>query len=142
MPLSNQLAPLSGTAGFRARLGWRRARAGLAWAGAGLREPTLLTRVCDRSTLPPDVIDDEVTEVICFKASLALNRLLGGDADMTFSARAFRASTGRGWAAKRCAWALVRIFVDLSCAILRGESRHCETAWTNHCRRPGAARRG
>lgn len=93
--------------------------------------------LCDRSSLPPDVIDDEVTEVICFKASLALNRLSGGAADMTFSARAHLAATDRRSLLRRCLWRPVRGFIDLACAILRGEAHHCETAWINHCRRPG-----
>ncbi|WP_323766279.1 hypothetical protein [Marinovum sp.] len=126
MTLSNELAPLSRTAAIRARLG------PVAW-----RQPRALAGMFDRSTLPPDVIDEEVTEVICFKASLALNRLLGGAPDMTFSARAYHASTDADRTARRCGWRLVRAAVDLSCAMLRGEAHHCETAWVNHCRRPG-----
>lgn len=106
------------------------------------RQPQAMARMFDRSSLPPDVIDEEVTEVICFKASLALNRMLGGAPDMTFSARAFRASTESERVARRWGWCLVRAAVDLSCAMLRGEAHHCETAWVNYCRRPGVRLRG
>ncbi len=94
----------------------------------------------DRSSLPADVIDEEVTEVICFKLSLALNRALGGAPDMTFSARAHRAKVTRGMVLRQM-WRVVTVTVDLACAMLRGESRHCETAWLNYCRRPSKARR-
>lgn len=131
MSLSNELAPLPGRSAAPGRSGPLPALRCL---------PQAFAHLCDRSTLPPDVMDDEVTEVICFKASLALNRLFGGQPDMTFSARAFAASDACPLLAGRCLWICVRIGADVACGVLRGEAHHCETAWVNYCRRPGKAR--
>lgn len=109
-------------------------------AVAGLDTRSRLSRpfraMFDRSTLPPDVIDEEVTEVICFKASLVLNRAFGGKADMTFSARIHMAARQGRTAPRRCVWACAEMAVDAACGMLRGEAHHCETAWINYCRRP------
>ncbi len=81
-------------------------------------------------TLPDDVLPEEVTVVICFKASLWLNRLLGGAPGMTFSARChLRANANHP---SRYLWRPIAGVIDLACAMLRGEASHCEAAWLNH----------
>jgi hypothetical protein len=82
--------------------------------------------------LPADVRDCEVTVAALFRASLALNVLLGGEADMTFSARAHLERTRRRGALARAGWHTVAAAIDLACAVTRGECEHCATAWENH----------
>lgn len=83
--------------------------------------------------LPPDMLDEEVTDLVLFRLSLLLNRATGGAADMTFSARtalSCRRAGPRGWI-----WHLPRIVIDLYCNRFRGEVDHCDTALANHRRR-------
>lgn len=85
--------------------------------------------------LPPDVLDEEITVLILFRLSLALNRLTGGLPDMTFSARtAMRCH-------RRCllfpVWTVLRVVIDSYCRAFRGEIGHCATALRNYHRRRG-----
>jgi hypothetical protein len=98
------------------------------------RPPRLLARVraIAFDTLPRDVRDCEVTVAALFRASLALNLLLGGEPDMTFSARAHHERTTRRGALARMLWSGVAASIDVACAVSRGECEHCATAWANH----------
>ncbi|MGF1552079.1 MAG: hypothetical protein ACFBWO_06180 [Paracoccaceae bacterium] len=82
--------------------------------------------------LPADVRDTEVTVTALFRASLALNLLLGGTSDMTFSARCHLESRRRRSPVARALWSTLARGIDLACAVLRGECEHCATAWDNH----------
>ncbi|MFT6684033.1 hypothetical protein [Loktanella salsilacus] len=93
------------------------------------------TRLQDAFALPPDVLDDEITEITLFRMSLVLNRATFGPADMTFSARTALACDRGG---KGCAiWRIVRGGIDLYCQIMRAEVCHCATALRNYHRRRG-----
>lgn len=98
-----------------------------------LRAP--LSALAARDTLPPDVRDDEITVVALFRLSLWLNRATGGPGDMTFSARSFRGEVSHPHRAARWGWRLLRLTIDLACALMRGEAHHCEVAWRNHAAR-------
>ncbi|MEM9146698.1 MAG: hypothetical protein AAGC57_10900 [Pseudomonadota bacterium] len=89
--------------------------------------------------LPSDVRDEEFMVAACFRASLVLNALTGGEPEMTFSARSHLNHVEARWAFPWLAWGLCCLVIDLACAALRGESEHCVTAWENHCARGGVA---
>ncbi|WP_141135059.1 hypothetical protein [Puniceibacterium sediminis] len=84
------------------------------------------------NAMPENTLEDEFTEAVLFVLSIRLNRLTGGAADMTFSARCHITSTRAQWLPKRMAWGGMRRVIDLYCAAFRGEVLHCETAWYNH----------
>lgn len=86
--------------------------------------------------LPEDIRRHECTTAVLFRGSLILNYVTGGRADMTFSARCFRAQRLSRNIAHRLAWRTMMHGVDLACALLRGESQHCATAWSNYLARP------
>lgn len=86
--------------------------------------------------LPEDIRRHECTTAVLFRGSLILNYLTGGRADMTFSARCFRSQRLSRNIALRLAWRTMMHGIDLACALLRGESRHCATAWSNYLARP------
>lgn len=85
--------------------------------------------------LPTDVDHRECTVATLFRTSMALNYLTGGARDMTFSARCHRAKRTKRWVAARAGWSVLCMAIDASCGVLRGESDHCATAWTNHVTR-------
>ena len=84
-----------------------------------------------RADLPADVNEAEYSVALLFRASLVLNVLTGGHEDMTFSARCHvqgrRARSRPG----RLFWRFTAGLIDASCGVLRGESEHCATAWSN-----------
>lgn len=82
--------------------------------------------------LPADVCEEEYTAAALFRGSLMLNYITGGQADMTFSARCYRAQRICRSMPLRLTWRLLRMSIDIACAQLRGESEHCATAWTNY----------
>lgn len=92
-----------------------------------------------RADLPSDVREEELTVAALFRASLVLNALTGGDPEMTFSARCHRDQERAAGPLSRLAWGVACLAIDLACAVLRGESEHCATAWENHCARVGVA---
>ena len=92
-------------------------------------------RITATFALPPDVLDDEVTEILLFRLSLVLNRLTFGPADMTFSARTALACEAGGL--RGPIWHTLRIGIDLYCRMMRAEVCHCATALTNYHRRRG-----
>lgn len=105
---------------------------GLIWSG---RLQTLRNIVTGE--VPVDVRTCEVSVVILFRASVALNFLSGGHPEMTFSARCHRSRcTSRGLIA-RFVWIGLAKTIDAAYAALRNESEHCATAWANHVLRPG-----
>lgn len=85
--------------------------------------------------LPADVRDEEFSVSICFRSSLVLNALTGGDPEMTFSARCHLHHHRAPWVGPWLLWGIACLAIDLACAALRGESEHCATAWQNHCAR-------
>ncbi len=98
----------------------------------GLRQ-SVETMIAD--AMPENTLEEEFTEAVLFVLSIRLNRLTGGDADMTFSARChIRATTAR-WLPIRLGWGIVGAVIDLYCTSFRGEILHCETAWYNHTSR-------
>lgn len=88
---------------------------------------TLLTE-----DLPEDVREAECTVSALFRASRVLNVLTGGEAEMTFSARCWRAKSSSRTVLARGSWTVIVAAIDVACAVLRGEERHCATAWDNH----------
>lgn len=92
-------------------------------------------RIAQAVALPPDMLDDEVTDIVLFRLSLLLNRATGGAADMTFSARTAAGCQRGGWRAPL--WHLPRIVIDLYCHRFRAEIAHCATALANYHRRRG-----
>ncbi len=91
--------------------------------------------------LPSDVLDVEITVVVLFRGSLALNFLTGGAPDMTFSARCHHARRTTRGPIVRAGWRVLAGTIDASCAILRGETEHCAAAWSNHLARGHGRRR-
>ncbi|MEO0623300.1 MAG: hypothetical protein AAF183_13845 [Pseudomonadota bacterium] len=87
--------------------------------------------------LPPDVRDEEFAVAACFQASLLLNAFTGGEPTMTFSARSHLNHTRARWFLPWMLWGLACLVIDFACAVIRGESEHCATAWANHCARGG-----
>lgn len=81
--------------------------------------------------LPFDMRQEEYTEIALFRASLVLNYATGGAPEMTFSARAHAARVHSKSVPRRLAWLLPVMVIDTACGMLRGEMRHCETAWIN-----------
>ena len=88
-----------------------------------------------RKPLPQDMTSQECSVVVLFRSSQALNYMMGGDGDMTFSARCHRdrVSSRSVWA--RLGWHLAAMTIDAVCGALRGECEHCATAWDNHAAR-------
>lgn len=85
--------------------------------------------------LPPDMLAAECTEVILFRLSLLLNRLSGGPAGMTFSARCHQMRRRASMRGTRLIWRLLELLIDLVCVVARAERTHCRAAWQNHCAR-------
>lgn len=82
--------------------------------------------------LPPDVHKHEATVIFCFKVSVLMNRAFGGADNMTFSARCILEQKRAKGAIGLYSWATVSAVIDVTCAMLRGEHRHCETAYFNY----------
>ncbi|MGD1926480.1 MAG: hypothetical protein ACFB03_20190 [Paracoccaceae bacterium] len=93
------------------------------------------------SDLPEDVRHCEVTVLAFFRASQVLNFLTGGNPEMTFSARAWRSRRTSRFLPVRIGWTMTSAAVDVVCAMLRGEERHCAAAWGNYVRRAGRVTR-
>lgn len=91
--------------------------------------------------LPADVPDDEYTVAALFRASLVLNFMTGGAANMTFSARCHRSGRVSRKVTQRALWRMTGAGIDIACAVLRGEREHCATAWANHRARSLTGRR-
>ena len=85
--------------------------------------------------LPPDVLEEEITEILLFRLSLMLNRMTGGLSDMTFSARTAQGCARGG--PRGCAWQVPRVAIDAWCRIMRDEVDHCARALDNYHRRRG-----
>lgn len=94
-----------------------------------------VTELWSRDGLPEDVLDEEVTVVVLFKLSVLINRKLGGEPEMTFSARTFIRSDEADYWLKRLVWRFLLMVIDFACAVTRGETAHCEAAWQNHMKR-------
>ncbi|MEM9059926.1 MAG: hypothetical protein AAGD13_05645 [Pseudomonadota bacterium] len=92
------------------------------------------------SEVPDDVCECEVTVLAFFRASQILNFVTGGNPQMTFSARAWRSRRTARSVPSRVCWASTTVVVDLVCALVRGEERHCAEAWINYVRRPDRVR--
>lgn len=105
-------------------------------AGRTAVRPLHTVRHIATRELPDDVRLHECTVSTLFRGSLILNYLTGGDAEMTFSARCFRSQRISRHVTQRIAWRMVMHGIDLACAMLRGESQHCATAWSNYLARP------
>ena len=99
------------------------------------RRRGLIARFNDPATLPPDVLEEEITEIVLFRLSLLLNRATGGAADMTFSARTAQ-GCARGGLRGLC-WQVPRVVVDAWCRVMRAEIDHCACALANYHRRRG-----
>ena len=95
----------------------------------------LITWIDTATPLPPDVMEEEITDIILFRLSLLLNRVTGGESDMTFSARTAQGCSAGG--ARGVAWQLPRVMIDAWCRVMRAEIGHCARALANYHRRRG-----
>lgn len=91
--------------------------------------------------LPADVRDRECTITVLFRASQVLNFVTGGTPQMTFSARCHRRRRTARTLPGRAAWTAMELGIDTACGVLRGETRHCATAWSNYIARDRGVRR-
>lgn len=96
-------------------------------------------RAIVQGPLPADMVAEECSMTVLFRASRALNLLTGGAADMTFSARCHVQRLRARRLLMRVVWGIAEDCIDAICGIWRGECEHCATAWDNHRARARSA---